>query len=271
MKLTEGVYENLINGHLANDMKQTEAEGLVCKTEEIDAAESSKMLADFLSDAIRKKLEDADTAVEDKINFVNDILDSTDLDENEKLIDAPKLLAAVINQQKNEELKATKRNIIKPLSGFRTSNLFTGGQGGVSLGEEILRDIASADSIYIIVSFLRLSGIRMMLDELRKFCSIKGHHLQIITTTYCGITEAKAVEQLSELPNTEIRISYNAQIERLHAKSYIFERNSGFSTAYIGSSNLSRSAQTDGLEWNIRVNNVENPHILKSALATFEM
>ena len=121
MKLTEGVYENLINGHLANDMKQTEAEGLVCKTEEIDAAESSKMLADFLSDAIRKKLEDADTAVEDKINFVNDILDSTDLDENEKLIDAPKLLAAVINQQKNEELKATKRNIIKPLSGFRTS------------------------------------------------------------------------------------------------------------------------------------------------------
>lgn len=271
MKLTEGVYENLINGNLARDMKQTEAEGLVCKTEDIDAAESSKMLADFLSDAIRKKLEDTDTAVEDKINFVNDILDSTNLDDNEKLIDAPKLLAAVINQQKNEELKATKKDIIKPLSGFRSSNLFTGGQGGVSLGEEIIRDITSADNICIIVSFLRLSGIRMILDELRKFCSIKGHHLRIITTTYCGITEAKAVEQLSELPNTEIRISYNAQIERLHAKSYIFERNSGFSTAYIGSSNLSRSAQTDGLEWNIRVTNVENPHIIKSALATFEM
>lgn len=271
MKLTEGIYENLINGQLANDIKQTEKDGLICKTEDLDSAESSKILADFLADAICKKLEDSNTGVEDKINFVNDILDSTDLDEKEKLIEAPKLLAAVINQQKDAELKATKKGIVKPLSGFRVSNLFTGGHGGVSLGEEIVRDIASADRICIIVSFLRLSGIRMILDELRKFCNVDGHSLRIITTTYCGITEAKAVEQLSELPNTEIRISYNAQIERLHAKSYIFERNSGFSTAYIGSSNLSRSAQTDGLEWNIRVTNVENPHIIKSALATFEM
>ena len=134
----------------------------------------------------------------------------------EKLINAPRLLSAVINQQKNEELKATKKDIIKPLSGFRVSNLFTGGQGGVALGEEIIRDIASADHISIIVSFLRLSGIRMILDELRKFCSVQGHTLRIITTTYCGITEAKAVEQLSELPNTEIHISYNTQIERLN-------------------------------------------------------
>lgn len=140
MKLHEGVYENLINGQLAYDMKQTEKEGLVCKTEQIDSAESAKILADFLADAIRKKLEDKDIATEEKINFVNDILDSTDIDDNEKLIDAPRLLSAVINQQKNEELKATKKDIIKPLSGFRVSNLFTGGQGGVALGEEIIRD-----------------------------------------------------------------------------------------------------------------------------------
>lgn len=95
--------------------------------------------------------------------------------------------------------------------------------------------------------------------------------MRVITTTYCGVTEAKAVERLAQLPNTEIRISYNTRIERLHAKSYIFERNSGFSTAYIGSSNLSKSAQTDGLEWNIRVTNIENPHIIKTALATFDL
>ncbi len=147
MKLTEGVYENLIDGNLAKDMMQTEAEGLVCKTEEIDAAESSKMLAEFLTDAIRKKLEDQGTTVEEKINFVNDILLSADMDDEEKLIDAPKLLAAVVSQQKDEELRATQKDIVKPLSGFRSSNLFTGGQGGVSLGEEIMRDIASADRI----------------------------------------------------------------------------------------------------------------------------
>ena len=141
----------------------------------------------------------------------------------------------------------------------------------MQLGHEIVRDIASADRICIIVSFLRLSGIRMLLEDLRRFCEVDGHRLQIITTTYCGITEAKAVEQLASLPNTEIRISYNTEIERLHAKAYIFVRNSGLSTAYIGSSNLSKSAQTDGLEWNLRVTNVENPHIIKSALATFDM
>lgn len=123
----------------------------------------------------------------------------------------------------------------------------------------------------MIVSFLKLSGVNLIFDHLKRFCSHPTHKLRIITTTYCGVTDAKAVERLASLPNTEIRISYNTQIERLHAKSYIFERNSGFSTAYIGSSNLSKSAQTDGLEWNIRVTNVENPHIIDAALATFNI
>lgn len=139
------------------------------------------------------------------------------------------------------------------------------------LGSEIQRDIASADRISLILSFLKLSGLTLIYEDLQKFCSEPHHRLRIITTTYCGITEAKAVERLSQLPNTEIRISYNTDIERLHAKSYIFERASGLSTAYIGSSNLSKSAQTEGLEWNIRVTNVENPPIIKTALATFEL
>lgn len=270
MKLKEGIYENLITGRLSNDMHQTEEYGYVCKTEDIDSAESSKLLADFLADTIRKKLEDKDVPVEEKIELTNQILESADVDDKDMLAEAPRLLSAVINSQKSAEMKATNKALVRPLSGFRVSNLFTGGQSGLSLGTEIMRDIASADQICIIVSFLRMSGIRMMLDQLRDFCKQEVHSLRIITTTYCGVTEAKAVEQLSQLPNTEIRISYNTKIERLHAKSYIFVRNSGFSTAYIGSSNLSHSAQTDGLEWNIRVTNVENPHIIKSALATFE-
>ena len=271
MKLKEGIYENLISDRLLDDMRQTEAAGYVCRTERIDTAESAKILADFVSDAIRRKLEDADVPVENKIELTNSILESVDIDDEEKLSVVPELLSAVVSEQREAALRATKKEIVRPLSGFRVSNLFTGGQSGVPLGAEIMRDIASADQICIIVSFLRMSGIRMMLDQLRDFCKGDGHKLRVITTTYCGVTEAKAVEQLAALPNTDIRISYNTNIERLHAKSYIFVRNSGFSTAYIGSSNLSHSAQTDGLEWNIRVTNVENPHIIKSALAAFEM
>lgn len=149
--------------------------------------------------------------------------------------------------------------------------LFTGGPSTeLSLSSELLRDIASADEICIIVSFLRLSGLRLLLDALREFCSDPRHRLRIITTTYCGITEARALEQLAQLERTEIRISYDTKIERLHAKAYLFLRDSGYSTAYIGSSNLSHSAHTDGLEWNVRATQVENPQIIKSALATFE-
>ncbi|MFR3188365.1 MAG: phospholipase D-like domain-containing protein [Phocaeicola sp.] len=177
----------------------------------------------------------------------------------------------MISKPEEAKLKSTQQTLIRPLTGFRTSSLFTGGQSVVPLNAEIERDIASADRINLIVSFLKLSGINLFYDQLKKFCEQPNHKLRILTTTYCGVTDAKAVERLAALPNTEIRISYHAKIERLHAKSYIFERNSGYSTAYIGSSNLSKSAQTDGLEWNIRVTNAENPHIIKTALATFNL
>lgn len=118
MKLKEGVYENLINERLLEDMRQTQREGLVCKTEQIDAAESAKMLADFLAESIRKKLEDADVAVEDKIEMTNRILESADVDDDERLTTAPQLLSAVVSAQREAELQVTKRDLVRPLSGF---------------------------------------------------------------------------------------------------------------------------------------------------------
>lgn len=271
MKLIEGTYENLITDGLKQDMLDASIEGLVCKQEDMDSVESPNMMAEHLSRIIRNRLSDENLTAEERALFVNRLIDFLGEDKEEKLVDEKQMLSAVISQQEEARLKATNRTLVSPLTGFRTSNLFTGGQSPVSLSSEIERDIESADSIYMIVSFLKLSGVNLIYDRLKRFCSHPEHKLRIITTTYCGVTEAKAVERLASLPNTEIRISYNTQIERLHAKSYIFERNSGFSTAYIGSSNLSKSAQTEGLEWNIRVTNVENPHIIDAALATFNI
>lgn len=270
MKLQEGIYENLITEEVSRDMEQTAAEGLVCQQEKIDGAESPSMLANHIGQLILNRLSDADLSKEERMSFANGLIDFLGETPDERVIDAENMLSAVLSQPAAARMKATETDVVRPLTGFRTSSLFTGGQSKVPLNSEILRDIASADRISLILSFLKLSGLNLIFDDLRRFCSDPNHRLRIITTTYCGVTEAKAVERLSQLPNTEIRISYNTQIERLHAKSYIFERNSGFSTAYIGSSNLSKSAQTDGLEWNIRVTNVENPHIIKAALATFE-
>ncbi len=96
-----------------------------------------------------------------------------------------------------------------------------------------------------------------------------GGILREITTTYMGASDYKAIQLLSNLKNTHVKISYNTGNERLHAKAYLFKRKSGFHTAYIGSSNFSRSALTDGLEWNIKVTTKEVSHIIDKFQKTF--
>lgn len=268
--LKQGIYEHIINQETERDIQQAEQSGLVCVQQPIDNAESPQMLANYLANAIRQKLEDTEEQ-QDRVNLINRIMVDAGLIDDKQIVKPADLLAEVMTQQQSALQNQSYTQTIRPISGFRVSNLFTGGSSTLSLGEEIRREIASADEICFIVSFLKVSGVRILLDDLKKFCSREGTRLRIITTTYCGATQAKAIEQLAALPNTEIRISYNTDIERLHAKSYIFVRNSGMNTAYIGSSNLSKSAQTEGLEWNMRVTSVENPHIIKTALASFEM
>lgn len=271
MKLQEGAYENLITEELQTDMRETECDGLVCKRDEIDDAESPSMLAEHIGRIVSNRLSDENLSAEERVAFVNRLIDFIGEQKEDRVVKDREMLSAVVSKQEEARLRATNQNLVRPLTGFRVSSLFTGGHGNVPLNAEIECDIESADNIYLIVSFLKLSGLNLIYDRLKRFCENPEHKLRVITTTYCGVTEAKAVERLAKLPNTEIRISYNTKIERLHAKSYIFERKSGFSTAYIGSSNLSKSAQTDGLEWNIRVTNVENPHIIKTAFATFNI
>ncbi len=268
--LQKGIYEHIINQETDLKMQDAEESGLVCLQQKIDNVESPHILANYLANAIRQKLEDIEEQ-QDRVNLINRIMIDAGLIDTKQIIKPTELLSEVITKQQAALQRESHTLTIRPISGFRVSNLFTGGNSVLSLGEEIRREIESADEICFIVSFLKVSGVRILLDNLKKFCSRQGTRLRIITTTYCGATQAKAIEQLADLPNTEIRISYNTEIERLHAKSYIFVRNSGMNTAYIGSSNLSKSAQTEGLEWNMRVTNVENPHIIKTALATFEM
>ena len=247
MKLTSGVYENLISEQLEAEKKAAEQERLACIEQPVDSAEHPRMIADYISNLIQQKLSDESLNAEERVEIANRIIRNIgDIPQEETLKETDQILAAVVPEEEKVRLEQTSDTLVRPLTGFRVSNLFTGRQSKIPMYEEIIRDIASADRIYIIVSFLRLSGVRLLMEALRKFTSVPGHSLKIITTTYCGHTEAKAVQQLSELPNTEIKISYNTSIERLHAKAYIFERESGLSTAYIGSSNLSKSAQTEG-------------------------
>ena len=147
--------------------------------------------------------------------------------------------------------------------------MFTGSNASISLETEIRKEILSADKICFLVSFIKWTGIRIFEKELKEFTD-RGGKLQIITTSYMGATDLKAVEFLSSFKNAEVKVSYNTSNERLHAKAYLFQRNTGFHTAYIGSSNFSRSALTDGLEWNLKVTTKEVGHIIDKFKKTFE-
>ncbi|MGO3644974.1 MAG: DUF3427 domain-containing protein, partial [Pseudoalteromonas sp.] len=219
----------------------------------------------------------SDECLQEQINLANSLVlwlkEHIRDDEliNENLIDSQgRILTALFNTQNPiaANLKDYSKNIF-PLTGLTQSELFSGANAGISLETELKREIKSSDTIYWLVSFIKWTGLRIFKNELEAFTK-SGNKLKVITTSYMGATDAKAVEFLAGLPNTEVKLSYNNQQERLHAKSYLFMRNTGFHTGYIGSSNLSHSALTSGLEWNLKITAQEIPHIIAKTKSTFE-
>ena len=98
----------------------------------------------------------------------------------------------------------------------------------------------------------------------------RGIPFRIITTTYMGATDRKAIDRLVEKYGAEVKISYQGDSTRLHAKAWLFHRNTGMSTGYVGSSNLSSAALTDGLEWNVRISNPITPGLIRQFEGLFE-
>ncbi len=85
-----------------------------------------------------------------------------------------------------------------------------------------------------------------------------------------GASDPEAVEWLAKQPGFTIKVSYDTSRTRLHAKAYHFQRKTGFSSAYIGSANMSHAAMTSGLEWTMKVTSQDMPHILDRFGAEFE-
>lgn len=156
----------------------------------------------------------------------------------------------------------------EPLIPLLDTTLLTNAPGEPRVGNQLLTERHSADRIDLVMAFIRRSGIAPLVDTLRQHCQ-GGRELRVLTTTYTGSTEGRALDALLEL-GAEVRVSYDTSTTRLHAKAWLFHRRSGFSTAYIGSSNLTHSAQVSGLEWNVRVSGARNPDVIEKVAAVFE-
>ena len=84
-----------------------------------------------------------------------------------------------------------------------------------------------------------------------------------------GATEKRAVDELFGL-GAEMRVALDARTTKLHAKAWLLERESGLTTAFVGSSNLSHTALFDGLEWNVRLSAGDAAHVIDRVRMMFE-
>ncbi len=113
---------------------------------------------------------------------------------------------------------------------------------------------AATGNIDIIVSFLKVSGIKLLLEELVTAAQ-RGVKIRVLTGIYLNITEPEALYLLKQaflaLPETQFELRIYNGTDSFHPKSYLFSSENG-GTMYIGSSNISKSALTNAVEWNYR-------------------
>lgn len=268
--LARGLYERLITQALEAELR-TLASSWYVETRALELGEVADRLALHVGSVLRRALEDV--ADDDRVRLgttlarqlIARIVDDLDLNvASEQPVEPGKLLAAILQKQPD----GSPAPINAPLIPLLDTTLLTNSPDEPRVGSQILAEIDSADAIDVVIAFIRRSGIRPLRAALER-CARDGRRLRVLTTTYTGSTEADALDDLRAL-GAEVRVSYDTKSTRLHAKAWLFHRRSGFSTAYIGSSNLTHSAQITGLEWNMRVSAARNLDVLRKVEAVFE-
>lgn len=134
---------------------------------------------------------------------------------------------------------------------------------------QLKMSIASAKRIDIIVSFLMESGVRMIVKDLKSALQ-KGTKIRLLTGNYLGITQPSALYLIKKELGEQVELRfYNEKERSFHPKAYMFHYEN-YSEIYIGSSNISRSAFTSGIEWNYRFTNVTDKTSFHAFYETFE-
>ena len=271
--LGRGLYEVLITEALEAQLSSLE-DRLVAIREGLRAAEAADRIALHIARVVERAVGavDEDRRSEVAIDLARHLIktiaellpDSRDL-AKERPSDLPELLlrsiAGRLPDGRVEPLEA-------PLIPLLDTTLLTNSPGEPRVGHQILTEVRSADHIDVVMAFIRRSGIAPLLTALRDHCAC-GRALRVLTSTYTGTTEARALDELKNC-GADVRVSYDTSGTRLHAKAWLLHRQSGFSTAYIGSSNLTHSAQVSGLEWNVRVSAARNRDVVDKMAAVFE-
>jgi HKD family nuclease len=268
--LPPGLYEQVVDRLLERRLVALRRSSIEVSDEELDAGDSHAVLADYLRRVVRESLNGVvgGDRLARQVALVNRILrelEATDPDGDRWLITPPRRLLGVWPL---EPLGGGKPE--RPDTPLALGSLLAGTRVDPSLVSQLRKELGSADRVDILCSFIKWSGIRILEDDLRAFTAKPASGLRVLTTSYLGATDLRAVDLLRSLPKTEVRVSYDTRRTRLHAKAYLFHRDSDFGSAYVGSANLSHPALTEGLEWTIKLSQYESPHLWNRVIATFE-
>lgn len=267
MPIKTGLYEQLITDALQQELEELDSRFEITRSK-LDLGESHFILAQHMGQYLSRLLTriTGKDKLHKQIEVCNNLISLAS-----EVIKKNQECHTQVDQSGNRLLQVHDpafANHPKPETPLSVGSLLTATSGDPSLVSQLKQEILHADRIDILVSFIKWSGIRIIKDELEEFT--KRGKLRVITTSYLGATDLKAIQYLLDLPNTEVRVSFDTKRTRLHAKAYIFHRESGFGSSYIGSSNISNPAMTDGLEWNVKICQHDTEHLWEKINATFE-
>ena len=260
-----GLYETLLDEELAALLKSRP--DVIATLVAIDDESAPHTYGQFLWQVVSRALPIAKR--ERQIEIINRLVellsaeDGLDYTRRKLLLNCSKTLLREIRPSSDTH------PLPRPATPLNISSLLTGSCDDPQLEHELRTEMMTADRVDILVSFIKFAGLRLLLPAFERLAK-SGIPVRIITTSYMGASDPEAVEWLAAQPGFSVKVSYDTERTRLHAKAYHFIRSSGFSTAYIGSANMSRSAMTSGLEWTVKVTAQDMPHILDRFAAEFE-
>jgi superfamily II DNA or RNA helicase/HKD family nuclease len=260
--LLEGLYESLITRAL--EKRLADITRLDIHRGPIDEADEPDVLARHVREVTFRTLREERNA-ERRLALVNQLVEMLGSSED-SVPTTRQLLAIAVPPAPGSQFRSLIERPSTPLS---EAALLTNAAGEPGLGHEIRAELASADQVDVIMAFVKWYGLRLLEDKLGALREL-GVPLRVITTTYMGATDRTALDRLVRDFGAEVKVQFDSQRTSLHAKSWLFGRNTGFDTAYVGSSNLSRAAMLDGVEWNVRLSAVSNPALLRKFRATFD-
>jgi superfamily II DNA or RNA helicase len=257
-----GLYERLLDEELQELLESKPELKAILRSidEESQPHTYSRFLLDVLEQALRNEKPDG------RLVLVNRIVQLVSETDGLQYLIKRKILSK--KEQLLLEVQSENRKSVRPTTPLSTSILLTGQRGDPPLEHELRAEMATADRVDILVSFIKWSGLRLLRPAFESLVG-SGVRVRIISTSYMGASDPEALEWLASQPNIEVRLSYDTGGTRLHAKAYQFIRDTGFSTAYIGSANMSHAAMTSGLEWTVKVTEQDMKHVLERFSAEF--